>query len=75
MLSPGGSPANARDMGWTPGLGRSPGGGSDNPLQSFCLRNPMGKGTWWDTVNGVARGAGHDLATKQKQHGPIKRSR
>ena len=76
---PGGSavtnpPANARDMGSTPGLGRSPGGGRDNPLQYFCLRNLMGKGSWWATVNGVARGVGRDLATKQ-QHCPIKRSR
>ena len=37
----------------------------------------MGKGTWWATANGVARGVGHDLATKQQQqqHYPIKRSR
>ena len=24
-----------------PGLGRSPGGGHGNPLQYFCLKNPM----------------------------------
>jgi len=37
-------PANAgdaRDMGSIPGLGRSPGGGNDNPLQYSWLENPM----------------------------------
>ena len=33
-------------MGFTPGLGRSPGGGNDNPLQNFCLENPTDRGTW-----------------------------
>ena len=32
---------DARDTGSIPGLGRSPGGGHDNPLQYFCLENPM----------------------------------
>ena len=37
-------PTNAgdiRDMGLTPGLGRSPGEGNGNPLQYSCLENPM----------------------------------
>ena len=34
-------PAIAGDMGAIPGLGRSPGEGSSNPLQDFCLGNPM----------------------------------
>ena len=41
-------PANAgdtRDMGLTPGSGRSPGEGNSNPLQYSCLGNPMGRGT------------------------------
>ena len=32
--------ANAGDMGSTPGSGRSPGEGTDNPLQYSCLGNP-----------------------------------
>ena len=32
---------NAEDLGLIPGWGRSPGEGSDNPLQYFCLENPM----------------------------------
>ena len=29
------------------GFGRSPGGRSHNPLQDFCLGNPMDRGAWW----------------------------
>ena len=39
-------PANAgdiRDVGLTPGWGRSPGGGHGNPLQYSCLKNPQGQ--------------------------------
>ena len=39
-------PANTediRDVGFIPGLGRSPGGGHGNPLQYFCLENPHGQ--------------------------------
>ena len=42
-------PANAGDTGdagLIPGLGRSPGGGNDNPLQYSCLENPMDRGAW-----------------------------
>ena len=36
-------------------LGRSPGIGNSNPLQYSCLGNPMDRGAWWATVQGVAR--------------------
>ena len=32
----------------------SPGGGHGNPVQYSCLENPTDRGTWWDTVHGVA---------------------
>ena len=48
-------PANAGDVGLTPGLGRSPGEGNDNPLQYSCLRNPMERGAWQATVHGVSK--------------------
>ena len=32
---------NAGDPGSVPGLGRSPGEGNGNPLQYYCLKNPM----------------------------------
>ena len=45
---PGGSDGkasvyNAGDPGSIPGLGRSPGEGNGNPLQHYCLENPMDK--------------------------------
>ena len=60
-------PANAgdaRDTGWIPGLGRSPGEGHGNPLQYSCLGNPMAREpgglqsvgcketdtTWWQST-------------------------
>jgi len=51
-------PANAgdmRDAGCIPGLGRSPGGGHDNPVQYSGLENPMDRGAWWATVHGVEK--------------------
>ena len=60
---PGGSvvknlPANAgdiRDVGSSPGLGRSSGGEHGNPLQYSCLENPVNRGAWKATVHGVAK--------------------
>ena len=46
-------PANVRDTGLIPGLGRSPGVGNGNPLQYSCLGNSMDRGTWQTTVHGV----------------------
>ena len=37
---------NAGDLGSIPGLGRSPGERNGNPLQYYCLENPMDKGAW-----------------------------
>ena len=54
---------NAGDPGLIPGLGRSPGEGNGNPLQYFCLENPMDRGSWQVTVHGVTR-VRHDLVTK-----------
>ena len=48
MGFPGGSDGkestfNTGDLGLTPGLGRSPGGGHGNPLQCSCLENSHGQ--------------------------------
>ena len=48
-------PANAGDLGSIPGLGRSPGEGNGNPLQYSCPGNPILRGAWWATVQGVTR--------------------
>ena len=45
---------NERDVGLTPGSGRSPGVGNGNPLQYSCLKNSMDRGAWWATVHGAA---------------------
>ena len=57
---PGGSvvknlPANAGDTGSIPRSGRSSGEGNGNPLQYFCLGNPMDTEFWWATVHGVTK--------------------
>ena len=55
-------PANAggvRGVGLSPGLGRSPGEGHDNPLQYYCLDNPLDIGA---IVHRVAQSIGlHSL--------------
>ena len=47
------SSCNAGDLGLTPGLGRSPGEGNDNPLQYCCLENSMDRGALCDSVHEV----------------------
>jgi len=42
-------PANAGDAGPVPGSGRYPGEGNGNPLQYFCVGNPMDRGTWYNS--------------------------
>ena len=52
------SPVNAgdaRDVGSTPGLGRSPGEGNGNPLYYSCLENSTDRGAWQATVHGAAK--------------------
>ena len=52
-------PASAGDVGLIPGSGRSPGEWNGDPLQYFCLENPMDRGTWQVTVYGVAKSWTH----------------
>ena len=57
---PGGSlvknpPANAGELGVISGLGISPGGGNGNPFQYSRLGNPMNRGAWRATVDGVKK--------------------
>ena len=51
-------PANAgdiRDTGSIPASGRFPGGRHGNPLQYYCLENPMDRGAWRATVHWVPK--------------------
>ena len=59
-------PANAGNLGSTPGSGRSPGKGNGNPLQYSCLGNP-----WTEEPDGIQpmglQRIGHNLVTKQQE--------
>ena len=46
---------DATDVGSIPGLGRSPGEGSGNPLEYSCLRNPMDREEPGRLVHGVTK--------------------
>ena len=45
----------AGDVGSIPGSGRFSRGGNGNPLQYFCMGNPMNREAWWATVHGVIK--------------------
>ena len=48
------SACNVGDLSLIPGLGRSHGGGHGNPFQHSGLENPMDRGAWKVTVQGVS---------------------
>ena len=48
-------PANAGDVGWTPGMRGFLGEGNGNPLQYSCLGNPVDRGTLWATFHRVSK--------------------
>ena len=41
--------------GFDPWVGKIPGEGNGNPLQYSCLENPMDRGAWQTTVQGLAK--------------------
>ena len=67
------SAGRAADTGLVPGLGRSPGGGHENPLLHSCLEDPMERGAWWATAHGVAESdtteqLNHTCAAPPREH-------
>ena len=54
-LSSNESTCTGGDTGSIPGLGKSPRGGSGNPLQYSCRENPSDSGAWWATVRRVTK--------------------
>ena len=54
------SKCNAGDLGWIPGLGRSPRGGHGKPLQYSCLENPHGQVTLVGLQSMGLQRTGHD---------------
>ena len=57
-----------RDMSSIPGLGRSPGGGHSNPLQYFCLENPMDRGESHELVGYSPQGCKESDTTEATWH-------
>ena len=55
LKNPPTSAGDVRDMGSTPGSGRSPGAGNGNPLQYLCLENSMDREVWQAAVHGVIK--------------------
>ena len=58
LEAPGGydgkeSARNTGDSGSIPGSGKSPGKENGHPLQYSFLENPMDRGGWWATVQGI----------------------
>ena len=49
------SACSARDLGSTPGPGRSPEEGNGKPFQCSCLENPMDRGDWWAKVHSITK--------------------
>ena len=49
------SACKAGDAGSIPGSGISCGGGNGNPLQHFCLENPMNREAWQAMTHRVAK--------------------
>ena len=44
-----------KNLGLIPGSGRFPGEENGNPLQYYCIGNPIDRGVWWATVHGVTK--------------------
>ena len=53
------------------GSGGSPGEAHGNPLQYSCLENPMDRGAWWATVQGIARVC-HNRSNSTTTTGPLR---
>ena len=71
VKNPPASAGNARDPGSISGLGKSPGGRNGNPLQYFCLENPMDREAWRATSMESQR-VGHNCANESEGKRGIK---
>ena len=48
VMNPSANAGDIKAVDSIPGWGRSPGDGNGNPLQYFCLGNPVDRGAWLD---------------------------
>ena len=60
VKSPPANAGNIRDIGSTPGLGRSSGGINGNALHYFCMENLMDRGVW--------RATAHEISMRSQRH-------
>ena len=65
-------PANAGDLDWIPGSGRSPGEGNGNPLQYSCLGNHKDRGAWRATAHGLAKESVRTYQLNSKSGGRLR---
>ena len=59
-------PANTRDMGSIPGLGRTLGGRHGSPLLYSCLENPMDRRAWQARAHWEAKPSDMTLVTEHR---------
>ena len=62
------SARSAGDADSITGLGRTPGERNGNSLQYSCLGNPMDRGAWQATVNGVTKESDMTRTTTHEIH-------
>ena len=55
VKNPPAETGSKRDMGFIPGLVRSPGEGNGHPLQYSCQEDPVDRGAWWAAVHRVTK--------------------
>ena len=60
------SACQSRRQGFNPWVGKLPEEGNGYPLQYPCLGNPMDRGAWQATIQGVEKRVGHHLPTVQQ---------
>ena len=55
VKKPAANAGDERNVGLIAGSGRSSGEGNDNPLQYYCLENPVDRRVWQATVHRDAK--------------------
>ena len=55
VKNPPANSGDSRDVGLSPGSGRSPGVGNGNLFQDSSLENSVDRGAWQDRVHGVTK--------------------
>ena len=59
VKNPHANAGEIRDAVSIPGFARSPRGAPGNPLQYYCLENPIDRRAWWTTIHRVSKSWTH----------------